>query len=80
MSEEKKEHTAEELEAYREKMLKFYTDEIPLLSKRKEYEVLQADVEEARARRITMTMRISSMLAPAPVDPKSKKDNTLIPE
>lgn len=68
MSEEKKEPTQEELKEYREKMLKYYAEELPLLKKRKEYEVLLADVEEARARRIGRTIQIGQMLAPPPPD------------
>lgn len=77
----------DQVDARKAIMLKFYKDNIPLLKAQYEYEKLMADIEEARARRITMSVRIAQMMAgpqeeeessipnpptpPAPSDPAS---------
>lgn len=67
MSEEQdqdREPTPEELAEYREKMNKFYEEQLPLLRLQKEYETLLADIEEAKTRRVTMVIRQAQMLTP----------------
>lgn len=77
-----REPTEAELKAYREKMIQYYKEQIPLLKSQKEYETLLADIEEARAKRVTMTMRIAQIMAgppqekeqtPNPPDPASEE-------
>lgn len=63
------EPTEQELQEYRENMKKFYDSQIPMLKKQKEYEMLLADIEEARAKRVTMNMRIAQIMAGPPEEP-----------
>lgn len=81
-NQQEREPTEAELKAYREKMIQYYEEQIPLLKSQKEYETLLADIEEARAKRITMTMRIAQVMAgpaqeeeqtPNPSDPSSEE-------
>jgi len=69
MSEEKTEQetqaTPEQVKAYKEKMKKYYEEQIPYLKKVKEYETLLADIEEQRAKRTDMTLRIAHMMNPS---------------
>lgn len=67
------EPTEKELQEYRENMKKFYDSQIPLLKKQKEYEMLLADIEEARAKRITMSMRIAQVMAGPPEQPTEEQ-------
>ena len=71
---EAKEPTEAELKAYREKMIQYYKEQIPLLKSQKEYEMLLADIEEARAKRITMSVRIAQIMAGPPQEPKTGDD------
>lgn len=56
-----KEPTPEEIAEMKQRMAKYYEDQIPFLKTQKEYEELLADIEMARARRIEMTIRIAQM-------------------
>jgi succinate dehydrogenase/fumarate reductase flavoprotein subunit len=56
-----REPTPEEIAEMRERMQAYYDNQIPFLTKQKEYETLLADIEQARARRIEMTIRIAQM-------------------
>ena len=67
------EPTEKELQEYRENMKKFYDTQIPLLKKQKEYEMLLADIEEARAKRVTMSMRIAQVMAGPPEQPTEEQ-------
>lgn len=67
------EPTEKELQEYRENMKKFYDTQIPLLKKQKEYELLLADIEEARAKRVTMSMRIAQIMAGPPEQPTEEQ-------
>jgi len=67
------EPTEKELQEYRENMKKYYDVQISLLKKQKEYEVLLADIEEARAKRISMNIRIAQMMAPPPERPTEEE-------
>lgn len=71
-NEDGKEPTEAELKAYRENMKKYYEEQLPLLKKQKEYEGLLADIEESRAKRLTMTMRIAQIMAGPPKEPDAK--------
>ena len=79
MSEETKntEPTAADIKAYRESMSKYYNDEMPLLKKRKEYETLLADIEEARVKRLSMSIRIAQLTSPPPVQEEEPLDEPL---
>lgn len=67
------EPTEKDLQEYRENMKKFYDVQIPMLKKQKEYELLLADIEEARAKRITMSMRIAQIMAGPPEKPSEEE-------
>lgn len=67
------EPTEKELQEYRENMKKYYDVQIPLLKKQKEYEVLLADIEEARAKRVTMSVRIAQIMAGPPDKPTEQE-------
>lgn len=56
-----REPTPEEIQEMRTRMESYYDNQIPFLTKQKEYENLLADIEYARARRIEMTIRIAQM-------------------
>jgi hypothetical protein len=64
--ETEKKLTPEEIEAYKAEMTKFYDDQMPFLIKQRDYEVCLADIEEAKARRLTMIMRQVQMTTPPP--------------
>lgn len=66
--------TEAELKAYRENMTKFYKEQIPYLKQQKEYECLLADVEEARAKRYTMTLRLIQMTTPPQGPPEARPE------
>ena len=53
--------TAEQVKAHKENMKKFYEEQIPYLKKVKEYETLLADIEEQRAKRTEMMLRIDNI-------------------
>lgn len=71
------EPTEKELLEYRENMKKFYDQQIPLLRKQKEYEGLLADIEEARAKRFTMSMRIAQIMAGPPEPPSQEEQDAM---
>lgn len=56
-----REPTPEEIQEMRDRMQSYYDNQIPFLEKQKQYEILLADIEQARARRIEMTIRIAQM-------------------
>jgi hypothetical protein len=56
-----REPTSEEIAEMKQRMAKYYEEQIPFLKTQKEYEELLADIEIARARRIEMTIRIAQM-------------------
>lgn len=56
-----REPTPEEIQEMRTRMESYYDNQIPFLTKQKDYENLLADIEYARARRIEMTIRIAQM-------------------
>ncbi len=72
-----KEPTEKELSDYRENMKKFYDQQVTLLKKQKEYEVLLADIEEARAKRLTMSMRIAQIMAGPPEAPSQEEQEAM---
>jgi hypothetical protein len=81
------EPTQEEIQEMRERMQSYYENQIPFLQKQKEYEMLLADIEQARARRIEMTIRIAQMTmgpqeemeegSDSDIDEKPKKERKL---
>lgn len=64
--------TEQEVREWREKMTGYYNDQLPLLEVQKKYETLLADIEEARARRMTMSIRLAQMMS----GPDEKKEPT----
>lgn len=68
-----KEPTAEEIAAYRQNMHDYYDAELPLLRKQEDYENIRANIEEARARRMTMTLRMLHMTSKPPETPEEPK-------
>lgn len=77
-NQEEREPTPQELNEYRENMKKFYDQQIPMLKKQKEYEGLLADIEEARAKRIAMNIRIAQMMAGPPEAPSKEEQDEMI--
>lgn len=55
--------TPEQMTQMRQRMLEFYTEEIPYLELQEKYERLQADIEEHKVRRMTMMIRGAQMYA-----------------
>ena len=56
-----REPTPEEIAEMRERMLEYYENQIPFLTKQKEYETLLSEIEIARARRVEASIRIAQM-------------------
>lgn len=54
----------EEIKQMRASMQAYYKEQLPLVKVQAEYEKYLADIEEARARRISMNIRIAQMMAP----------------
>lgn len=77
-NQEEREPTPQELNEYRESMKKFYDQQIPMLKKQREYETLLADIEEARAKRITMNIRIAQMMAGPPEAPSKEEQEEMM--
>jgi len=63
---EMREPTQEEIKQMRTNMQAYYKEQLPLVKIQAEYEKYLADIEEARARRISMNIRIAQMMAPPP--------------
>ena len=62
-----KEPSQEEIAEMRERMLAYYENQIPFLTKQKEYENLLMEIEISRARRIEATLRIAQItMGPSP--------------
>lgn len=57
------EYTEEQVKEMNEKMLKYYSAQNILLEQQAKYEILLADIEEARCKRVTMNLRIANLLA-----------------
>lgn len=73
-NQDNRELSPEEIKAYRMQMTEFYKTQIPTLKLQKEYETLLADIEEARAKRMTMTIRMAQMMAGPPQEPEGTDD------
>jgi len=65
-TQEEHEPSEAEIKEMRDRMLAHYDEEIPMLQKQLEYEKLVSDIEEARLKRVTMTMRIAQIMAGPP--------------
>jgi hypothetical protein len=59
----------------RENMHNFYKQQIPLLKLQCQYEQLLADIEEARAKRLTMSIRIAQMMTIPEKESESQKQH-----
>jgi hypothetical protein len=71
-NESQPELSPEEILKMRERMTNHYKEQLPFLILQKDYETTLADIEEARARRMTMTLRLVQMSAPPEEEPKRK--------
>lgn len=71
-----KEPTSEEIAVLNKKMVEFWDSQIPILEKQKIYEVLTADIEEARYKRAVMIRRRAELNAPIETP---KQENTKKP-
>jgi hypothetical protein len=65
--------TPDQLAEMKAKMLKHYEEQIPFLTQQATYEALLADIEEARARRMEMTLRLIQMSQSMGPDDKAEK-------
>ena len=63
-----------QMKQMRENMQNFYKQQIPLLKQQCQYEQLLADIEEARAKRLTMSIRIAQMMAGPAQGPEGPKE------
>lgn len=78
---QEQEPTAEEIQIMRERMESYYDTQIPFLEKQMKYENLLADIEQARARRIEMTIRIAQMtMGPQQEDAQNGSDGDIEPK
>lgn len=59
------EPTAEEIQKRKEELLEFYTEEMPLLQARFDYEELVTKIEETRFARFQMNVAKANMMPPA---------------
>ena len=64
--EEQKELTPEEIQERKEKLLKYYEEQIDFLSVQLSYETLLTDIEEQRAKRVQIQAAIAGFFAPEP--------------
>jgi hypothetical protein len=67
------EPTQEEIKQMRANMQAYYKEQLPLVKIQAEYEKYLADIEEARARRISMNLRIAQMMTP-PTEPEEGQE------
>lgn len=65
--------TEEQLLEIRKRMIKYYKDQIGVLEPQAKYETLLADIEEARARRMQMSIRLAQMMA-GPKEPEKNPE------
>lgn len=72
-----REPTPEEIAEMRTRMESYYDNQIPFLTKQKDYENLLADIEYARARRIEMTIRIAQMTMGPQEEDSDGSDNDI---
>lgn len=63
----------EQLLEIRKRMIKYYKDQIGVLEPQAKYETLLADIEEARARRMQMSIRLAQMMA-GPKEPEKRPE------
>lgn len=68
-----KQLTEEQLLEIRKRMIKYYKEQIGVLEPQARYETLLADIEEARARRMQMSIRLAQMMA-GPKEPEKKPE------
>lgn len=68
-----KQLTEEQLLEIRKRMIKYYKDQIGVLEPQAKYETLLADIEEARARRMQMSIRLAQMMA-GPKEAEKKQE------
>lgn len=76
---EEKQLTEEQLLEIRKRMIKYYKDQIGVLEPQAKYETLLADIEEARARRMQMSIRLAQMMA-GPKEPEKKAEGPQTPD
>lgn len=62
-----------QLQEIRTRMIKYYKEQITVLEPQAKYETLLADIEEARARRMQMSIRLAQMMA-GPKEPEKKPE------
>lgn len=69
----------EQLLEIRKRMIKYYKDKIGVLEPQAKYETLLADIEEARARRMQMSIRLAQMMA-GPKEPEKRPEGPQAPD
>jgi hypothetical protein len=52
----------EELEAKRQELIDFYSNQIPILKMRKEYEELQTEIQELQTRKVYAQVKMAQMM------------------
>lgn len=63
---QEEQYSPEEIKKMRQNMMSYYKDQIALLKLQSQYEVLLADIEEARAKKLAMQIRQAQMMAGPP--------------
>ena len=75
------EMTPAQMAEFRKKATEYYKNQTGVLKAQLEYESLLADIEEARTKRMTMTIRMAQMMAGPPQEKEaSPAPNPLSPE
>ena len=65
--------SSEEIAKMRANMIRYYSEQNKLLKVQVEYEKYLADIEEARAKRLAMSMRIAQVMAGPQEEKKSEE-------
>lgn len=77
---EEKQLSPEQIKKILDTRTKYYKDQLPLLKAQLEYETILADIEESRARRLTMSIRIAQMMAGPSEESMSEQEQESLQE
>lgn len=69
----KEQLSEQQLITVRKRMIKYYSEQNEVLRHQAKYETLLADIEEARARRMQMSIRLAQMMA-GPKEPEKRTE------
>lgn len=66
MEDTKEKLTPEQIEERKKEMLQYYDNQIPFLTRQREYETLVTDLDELRMRQVFAQVKIANLLAQPP--------------